>query len=219
MHSQAPITNEEDGPSQLEISASAGGTKGGTDAVSNTTPQDLSNKRGFLGHRHINDTETRSSGLSDDDILRPEELSHTRPQIHVINNVAGIVGNGEGDLRNRDLLRNCPELSQLGRQLGKEPLEADSGVEGVQDSGVVRVKLIRGDWSVRRDQGLGVAPHLNGLAPWDVIRKVSGVEVAEHRSDGNKQFRTLDLLKDVRVADGSNINLEGTAQSPAVATS
>jgi hypothetical protein len=131
MHSQAPVTNEKDGPSQLEIPASASGTKSRADAIPNAAPQDLGNKRGFLGHGHINDTETRSSGLSDDDILRPEELSHTRPQVHVINNVAGIVGNGEGDLRNRDLLRNCPEFSQLGRQLGEEPLEADSRVEGV----------------------------------------------------------------------------------------
>jgi hypothetical protein len=41
-----------------------------------------------------------------------------------------------------------------------------------------------------------------------VIREVPGVEVAEHRSDGDEQFRTLNLLKDFRVTDRSNVNLE-----------
>ena len=52
-----------------------------------------------------------------------------------------------------------------------------------------------------------------------MVREVSGVEVTEHRSDGDYQFRTLDLLEDVRVTDGSNVNLEATAESPAMMTS
>jgi hypothetical protein len=66
---------------------------------------------------------------------------------------------------------------------------------------------------------LEVASHLDGLALWDVICEVSSVEVTEHRSDGDEQFRTLDLLKDVGVADRSNVNLEVTTESPVVMTS
>ena len=51
-----------------------------------------------------------------------------------------------------------------------------------------------------------------------MIREVSGVEVAEHRSDGDEQFRTLDLLEDFRVADRSNIDLEATNEPTAVVT-
>lgn len=54
---------------------------------------------------------------------------------------------------------------------------------------------------------LGVAPYLDRLSPWDVVREISGVEVAEHRSDRDKQFRTLDLFKDFRVTDRPNVNL------------
>ena len=51
-------------------------------------------------------------------------------------------------------------------------------------------------------------PYLDRLAPRDVVGKVSGVEVAEHRSDGDDQFRTLDLFKDFRVSNGPNIYLK-----------
>lgn len=147
MYLQASIANEKDGPSQLEIPSSTGSTKSSADAEPNTAPQDLGDKRGILGQGHINDTETRSSSLSNDDILRPEELSNTRPQVRLSNDVVGFIGNGVDELGNRDLLSNFPEFSQLGRQFWKERLEADSGVEGVQDPGMVRVKLIRGNRS------------------------------------------------------------------------
>jgi len=142
MYSQTSITNEKDRPSQLEIPSSTGSTKSCTDGEPNTTPQDLGDKCGFLRQGYINDTETRSSGLSNNDILRLEELSDARPQVCLRNGIVGFVGNGIDKWRNGDLLRNLPKFRQLDRQARKELLEADSGVEGMQDSGMVGVKLI-----------------------------------------------------------------------------
>jgi len=110
VYSQTSVTNEKDGPSQLEVPGAAGSTKSSTDGIPNTTPQNLSDKRGILGQGHINDTETRSSGLSDDDILRLEELPNARPQVGLSNDVVGLIRDGEGERRNGDLLRNVPEL-------------------------------------------------------------------------------------------------------------
>ena len=56
MYSQASITNEQDGPSQLAIPSGTSGTKSSTNGEADTTPQDLSNERGLLGQRHIDDT-------------------------------------------------------------------------------------------------------------------------------------------------------------------
>jgi hypothetical protein len=69
-------------------------------------------------------------------------------------------------MEERDLLSNFPEFSQLGRQVGKEPLEADSGVEGVQNSGMVRMKLNRKGRSAvsTHAAGLEVASYLDCLA-------------------------------------------------------
>jgi len=82
------------------------------------------------------------------------------------------------------------------------------------------MKLIRKDRSAVRATrpDLEVIPHLDCLAPRDVICEVSGIEVAEHRSDGDEQFRTLDLLKDLRVSDGSDVDLEMVNESLAVVT-
>ena len=182
MYSQASITDEKDGPSQLAIPSSTSSTKSSPNREPDTTPQDLSNKRGLLGQWYIDNTKTRSSGLSDDDILRLEELSNTRPQVRLRDDIVGFIRDGVGEWRNVDLLSNFLEFGQLGRQVWKELLKADSGVEGVQNPGVVGMKLIRKDRSavnaMRPD--LEVIPHLDCLAPRDVICKVSGVEVAEH---------------------------------------
>jgi hypothetical protein len=58
MYSQASVTDEKDGPSQLEIPSSTSSTKSSSNGEPDTTPQDLGNKRGFLGQGYINDTET-----------------------------------------------------------------------------------------------------------------------------------------------------------------
>jgi len=145
MCSQASIANEKDCPPQLEIPSSTGSAKSCTDGEPNTTPQDLGNKRSLLGQGYINDTETRSSSLGNNNILRLEELSNTGPQVCLGNDIVGFVGNGIDEWRNGDFLGNFPKLSQLGRQVRKEPLEADSGVERMQDSGMVGVKLIGED--------------------------------------------------------------------------
>ena len=203
VYSQASVTDEKDSPSQLAIPSSTSSTKSSSNAEPDTTPQDLGDKCGILGQGYIDDTKARSSGLSDDDILRPEELSNTRPQVRLRNDIVGLLRDGVGERRNVDLLSSLAEFCQLGRQVWKEPLEADSGVEGVQNSGVVGMKLIRKDESaasaMRPD--LEVIPYLDSLAPRDVIREVPGIEVAEHRSDRDDQFRTLDLLKDFRVSN------------------
>jgi hypothetical protein len=132
----------------------------------------------------------------------------------VINHVVGIGGNGEGERRNGDLLSNFLELGQLGRQVGKEPLEADSGIKRVQNSGMVRMKLIGEDRSAAGNMkpGFKIVPYLNGFAPRNVIREVSGVEVTEHRSDGDDQFRTFNLFKDFRVTEGPDVYLETTTE-------
>lgn len=148
MYSQTSVPNEKDGPSQLTIPRGTCGTQKSTDGVTDTTPQDLGNKRGTFGHGHVDHTETRGSGLGEDNIIRPEKLSNTRPQPRLRNDVVGLVGNRVDEWRNGDLLRNAPEFSQFGSQFWKEFLEADSGEEGVQDSGMIRVKLMRGDRSV-----------------------------------------------------------------------
>ena len=145
MYSQTSVPNEKDGPSQLTIPSSTCSTKKSTDGVTDTTPQDLGNKRGPLWHGHVNHTETRSSGFGEDNVIRPEKLSNTRPQPRLRDNLVGLVGNRVDEWRNGDLLRNTPEFSQLDSQFWKEFLEADSGEEGVQDSGMIRVKLVRGD--------------------------------------------------------------------------
>ena len=203
MYSQASITDEKDGPSQLEIPGSTSSTKSSPNGEPDTTPQDLGNKRGLLGQGYIDNTKARSSGLGDDDILRLEELSNTRPQVRLRNDIVGLIRDGVGEWRNIDLLSGFLEFGQLGRQVGKELLKADSGVEGVQNSRVVGMKLIRKQRSAVRAMrpDVEIIPHLDCLAPRDVICEVSGVEVAEHRSDGDEQFRTLDLLKDLRVSD------------------
>lgn len=64
----------------------------------------------------------------------------------------------------------------------------------------------------------GSCPHLNCLALRDVICEISSVEVAEHRSDRDEQFRTLNLLKDFRMTDRSDVDLEGMVESLAVVT-
>ena len=217
MHLQAPVTDEKDGPPQLEIPSSTGGTKGGTDGEPNTIPQGLVNEDGIPGEGYINHAKARSSSLSDDNVLRLEELPNTRPQVCLSDVVVGFVGDWVGEWWNGDLLRNNPEFSQLGRQFGKEVLEADSTVERVRDLGTVRMKLVRKGRSVARRLGVKIVLHLNGLAPWNVTRPECGVEVVGHRSDGDEQFRTLDLLKDIRVSDGSKVNLKVTTESPAVA--
>jgi hypothetical protein len=51
--------------------------------------------------------------------------------------------------------------------------------------------------------------YLDSFALRDVVREVSGVEVAEHRPDGDDQLCALNLFKDVGMADGPNVNLEG----------
>ena len=141
-NSQTTISNEKDGPSQVAIPSTTRGTQKSTDAITNTPPQDLGNKRGFLGQRHVDDTEARGSGLGEDDILGLEKLSNARPQPRLRNDVVGLVGNGVEERGDGDLQSGFSESRKFGRQLGKEPLEADSGVEGMQDAGVVRVKLI-----------------------------------------------------------------------------
>lgn len=148
MRSQASITDEKDGPSQLDIPSSTSSTKSGPNGVPDTTPQDLSNKHGLLGQGYIDNTKTRSSGLSDDDILRLEELSNTRPQVRLRNDIVGLIRDGVGERRNVDLLSNFLEFGQLDCQVWKEPLKADSRVESVQNSGVIGMKLTRKDRSV-----------------------------------------------------------------------
>jgi len=143
MYSQASIANEKDSPPQLEIPSSTGGTKGSTDGVPNATPQDLSDKRGLLGQGHINDTETRSSSLSDNNILRLEELPNAGPQVRLRNDVVGLIGSGIDEWRDGNLLSDFPEFSQFGRQVGNERLKADSRVECMQNSGMIAVKLVR----------------------------------------------------------------------------
>ena len=210
MYLQASITNEQDSPSQLAIPSSTSGTKSSTNTEPDTTPQDLSNKRGLFRQRYIDDTETRSSCLSDDNILRLKELSNTRPQVCLRNDFVGLIRHRVDKWRNVNLLSNFLEFGQLGRQFGKEAFEADSGIEGVQNSGMVGMELMRKGRSMvstmRPD--FEVTPYLDCLAPWDVVREVSGVEVAKHRSDGDEQFRTLNFLKDFRVRDGSDVDLE-----------
>jgi len=147
VYSQTSITNEKDGPPQLEVPGTAGSAKSSTHGVPNAAPQDLSDEQGILRQGHVNDSETRSSGLSDDNILRLEELSNARPQVGLSNDAIGLVRDGEGEQRNRDLLCNVLELGQLGRQVGEESLEADSGVKRVQNPGMVGMKL-REVWSV-----------------------------------------------------------------------
>ena len=142
MYSQASIANEKDGPSQLKIPGSTCCAKSSTYAKTDTAPQDLGNKRGLLGQGHIDDTETCGPSLGKDDILRLEELSNARPQVGLSNGVVRFIGNKVREWRDVDLLRNLPELGQLGRQVGEEPLEADSRVERVQNSGMVGMKLI-----------------------------------------------------------------------------
>ena len=128
------------------------------------------------------------------------------------NDVVGLIRHRAGKWRNVNLLRNFPEFGQLDRQFGKENFEADSGVEGVQNSGTVGMKLVRkdrlADRVIRPD--LEVTLYLDCLAPWDAVREVSGVEVAGHRSNGDEQFRTLNLLKNFRVSNGSDVDLEVT---------
>lgn len=143
MYSQTSITDEKDSPSQLEIPCSTGGTKGSTDAIPNTTPQDLGNKSGILWHGDINDTEARSPSLGNNDILRLQELRHAGPQVCLSDGVVGLIGNRVDEWRNGDLLSNFPEFSQLGCQIGKESLEADSGVKRVQNLGMAGMKLMR----------------------------------------------------------------------------
>ena len=145
MYSQASITNEKDGPSQLAVPSSASSTKKSTNGKPDTTPQDLGNKGGFLRQGHIDDTETRSSGLGEDDILWLEELPDTRPQPRLRNDVVGLIGNGVGERANGDRLSSFPEFGQLGRQVGEELLEAESRVKGVQHPGMVGVKLTKKD--------------------------------------------------------------------------
>ena len=64
MHSQTSISDEKNGPPQLAIPSTTCRTQKSTDAITNTTPQDLCDKRGSLGQGYVDDTETRSSGLS-----------------------------------------------------------------------------------------------------------------------------------------------------------
>jgi len=64
-----------------------------------------------------------------------------------------------------------------------------------------------------------VVPHLDSFAPWDMVCEVSGIEVTEHRSDGNDQLRALDFLKDLRVTNGPDVYLEVMVESPTAATS
>ena len=142
-YSQASVANEKDGPSQLEVPSATGSTKSSTDGVPNTTPQDLSNEYSILRQGHIDDTETRSSGLSDDNILRLEELSDARPQVGLSNDVVGLIRDGEGIRGNGDLLCNVPELGQLGRQVWEESLETDSGILRVQNPRMIGMELVR----------------------------------------------------------------------------
>ena len=111
----------------------------------------MRNKCGIFGQGYIDDTEAGGPSLSNDDIFRLQELSDTRPQVCLSDGVVGLIGNGVGEWRNMDLLRNFPEFGQLGRQAGEEPLEADARVKRVQNSGVIGMKLIRKDWSAVSD--------------------------------------------------------------------
>ena len=188
MYSQASVANEKDSPSQLEIPSSTSSTKSSSNAVPDTTPQDLGDKRGTLGQGYIDDAKTSSPGLSKDDVLRLEELSNARPQVRLGNDIVGLIRHSVGEWRNVDLLRNFLELGQLGRQVGEEVLETDSGVDGMQNPGMVRVKLIRKDQSTVSNvwPDLEVVPYLDRLTPWDVVREIPSIEVAEHRSDGDE---------------------------------
>ena len=69
-------------------------------------------------------------------------MSNARPQISLSNDVVWLIRDGEGEKRNGDLLCNVLELGQLGRQVGEESLEADSGVKRMQNPRMVRMKLI-----------------------------------------------------------------------------
>lgn len=147
MYSQASITDEKDGPSQLDIPSGTSSTKSSPNGEPDTTPQDLGNKHSLLWQGYIDNTKTRGSGLGDDDILRLEELSDTGPQIRLRDNIVGLIRDGVGEWRNVDLQSNFFKFGQLGCQVWKEPLKADSGVESVQNSGVVGMKLMGRDRS------------------------------------------------------------------------
>ena len=141
MYLQTPVSNEKNGPSQMMIPSTACSTEKNTEAVTNAAPQDLSNKGGFLGQCYVNDTKTSGAGLSKDDILRLEKLSNTRPQLRLRNDAVELIRNGVDKWRNGNLRGDFSESSQFGRQPGKKSLETNSGVEGMQDERMVRVKL------------------------------------------------------------------------------
>ena len=141
MDSQTSVSNEKNSPSQPAVPGTTSGTQKSTDGKANTAPQELGNKRGFLRKRHIDDPEPRSSCLGENNIFGLEKLSDARPQPRMSDGVVGLIRNRVNEWGNGDFLGNLSEFSQLGRQVRKEPLEADSGVESIQDPGMIRLKL------------------------------------------------------------------------------
>lgn len=53
-------------------------------------------------------------------------------------------------------------------------------------------------------------PYLNGSGGWDVVGKVTGIEIALQSTNGEDEFGTLYLLLDFRTTDTSDVNLEST---------
>lgn len=62
-------------------------------------------------------------------------------------------------------------------------------------------------YSVSTDSRCDVTAHLNGAARWDLVSKVSGVEVTPEATNREDELRALNLGLDVRTTDGSYVDL------------
>lgn len=90
---------------------------------------------------NVDQAETRSASLADNDVLWPEELADARPEPAVGDDVVRLDRYLAGKWRDGEFFRAFLELLECLGKLGQEVLHPDAGVTGVLDLGVVGVQL------------------------------------------------------------------------------
>lgn len=186
---QRTVTNEQDN-SLLWVNflSGHGGTQTGTSGVTNGTPQDLGDTVGVVRESSLVDTESGSTGLSDDNVTILQELANLVPHPFLGQRSLGVTGLVLwGSWWNWDRLVTLDGVRDSRQKLLQDKFHLDTWESGVSNLDVVRVEL---------DDVFGLVR----------VRERTSVEVRQQSTDGQDQVSGLDSLLNVWSGQGTDVN-------------
>lgn len=185
---QGTVTDKQDDSLlRVDLLSSHDSTQSGTNGETNGTPQDLGNTHTVVWESGLDNTESRGTGLSDDDITLSEPRGDSRPQ--------PLLRDGRVWTVSLDLLEGWDRVGLVvsdvvgddAQQVLQGLLHLDTWEGSLLDLGVVRVEL---------NDVLGLVR----------VREGTSVEVRQQSTDRQNQVRRLNSLLDSRLGKGTDVD-------------